>query len=210
MIAHRYVPVIAVSIALALVPTLIHSYSDSRPQDGRTAAAISPSLAGYSSVPAPRSATWGKRRFDSDDWMDRAYRAGARTVRLTVVRSYDPKSLYHHPELAIADGASFSGVRVTRAAGRPDVPVHVLTPAQGVNAAAAYVLHYRDRFVEDPILFQLRTAGELLVTPRQAMTIFFALERDPSGASPSAPADLLIAAIDDFLAQKIEPDSRTE
>jgi len=211
MIAHRYVPVICLLVALALVPTLIHSYSDNRQQDGRTAGAISTSLTNYSSTPTARNQTWGKRRFDSDDWMERTYSDGGRSLRLTVVRSYDPKSLYHHPELAIAGGATFAGTRVTRPAARPDVPVHVLTPAEGVDAAAAYVLHHGDRFVEDPILFQIRTAGRLLVAPRQAMTIFFVFERNPSGAgsAPSAPVDLLLAAVDDFLGQTPDLSSGT-
>ena len=203
MIAHRYVPIVCALLALALVPTLIHSYSDSRPHDGRTAAAVSTALAGYAATPTTRSATWGERRFDSDDWVERTYRDGKRSIRLTVVRSYDPKSLYHHPELAVADGTSFSGVQIVRPAARPDLPLHVLTPAPGVSATAAYVLHYNGRFVEDPILFQIRTASELLVTRRQAMTLFFALDQDPAGddSSRAALADLLTAAVDDFVAQ---------
>lgn len=203
MIAHRYVPLVCALLALALVPTFIHSYSENRPPDGHSAAALSAALASYSSTPTTRGPNWGKRRFDSDDWVERTYRTGTRSIRLTVVRSYDPKSLYHHPELAVADGTGFSGVQVIRPAERADMPVHVLTPAPGVNASAAYVLHYGGRFVNDPILFQIRTAGELLVTPRQAMTLFFALEREPSdgGSSTSAVTDLLIAALDDFLGQ---------
>jgi hypothetical protein len=203
MIAHRYVPAICVLLALALVPTLIHSYSDYRPQDGHTAAALSTTLAGFSSTPTTRGAMWGKRRFDSDDWMERTYQDGRRDVRLTVVRSYDPKRLYHHPELAIADGTGFAGVHIVHPKQRVDMPVHALTPAAGVDAAAAYVLHYGGRFVDDPILFQLRTAGELLVTPRQPMTLFFAIEHNLSdrGSAATAVVDVLIAAVDDFLAQ---------
>lgn len=211
MIAHRYIPVLCVLLAGALVPTFIHSYSDDLPQDGRTAAGISTGLAGLTSTPTTRNATWGQRRFDSEDWIERNYTNGTRTVRLTVVRSYDPKSVYHHPELAIVDSASFSGVQATRVPGRPDLPIHVLTPAPGQNAGAAYALHYGERFVEDPILFQIRTAGELLVGRRQAMTIFFALELPaPTDGSPlQAPTDLLVAAIDDFVAQKLDAESRT-
>ena len=212
MIAHRYLPAVCVLFACALVPTLIHSYSDALPHDGRTAAAIPTLLAGYTSTPTSRNATWGKRRFDSDDWIDRNYSKGSRRVRLTVVRSYDPKSLYHHPELAIDDSTAFSGVETQHDPARPDMPIHVLAPAAGVNAAAAYVLHYGDRFVDNPIVFQLLTAGELLVTKRQAMTIFFALERGSSevGSPLAPPVDLLLAAVDDFLGQTLETGSATE
>lgn len=207
MIAPRYLAPVSLLLGLALVPTLIHSYSGSLARDGRAAAALSVQLAGFSSMPTQRGARWAKRRFNSDDWVERTYRRGEASVRLTVVRSDDPKSLYHHPELAITDGTSFSGERLIALPARSDVPVHVLRPAPGVDASAAYVLHYNERFVEDPIAFQVRTAGELLVSPRQLMTIFFVFEgrRSPDGGISANAGDLLLAAIDDFLGQVPNP-----
>jgi hypothetical protein len=203
MIASRYLPAICALLALASVPTFIHSYSGAVARDGHTAA-VSPQLAEFTSTPSARGPRWGKRRFNSEDWIERDYRKGDASVRLTVVRSDDPKSLYHHPELAIADGTSFSGERIVQLPARPQVPIHVLRPANGVEATAAYVLHYGGRFVGNPIAFQLRTAGALLVRPRQMMTILFALEgrRPQDGAMSSAMSDLLLAALDDFLGQK--------
>ena len=106
-------------------------------------------------------------------------------MTLTVVRSYDLKALYHHPELAVAYGTSFEGARVEVLPGSPDIPVHVLRTGRESGPAAMYVLHYDDRFVSDPILFQIRTAGELLFKGRRAMTLFFV--RDPN---PPAGPDL--------------------
>jgi hypothetical protein len=208
MIAHRYVPVLCLLLAIALVPTLIHSYSGSVAVDGRRTTAIATTLAGYTSTPTTRAATWGKRRFDSNDWMERHYTNGGNTVRLTVVRSYDPKSLYHHPELAISYGEEFSGEEITRLSNRPEIPVHMLVPAGHEETAAAYVLHYGDRFVDNPIVFQIQTAGELLVSRRRPMTIFFAIANN---ADRAALTEVLVAAIDDFLAQKpgeVEPQTR--
>jgi hypothetical protein len=202
MISLRYVPAICLLGALALVPTIIHSYSARVQVDGLSAAAIPDSLAGYSSLPTTRNPTWGQRRFESDDWMERTYDNGTREVRLTVVRSYDPKSLYHHPELAVAYGTGFSGVRIEDLPERPEVPVHVLAPAPGVNAVGAYVLHYDGRFIADPIRFQIRTAGELLFSRRKAMTLFFATEQNaaPDAAfARLASAEILGAAIDAFV-----------
>jgi hypothetical protein len=206
MIAPRYLPTICVLLALASVPTFIHSYSGAVAGDSHTAV-ISTQLAGFSATPTGRGVRWGKRRFNSEDWIERDYRKGDSSVRLTVVRSHDPKSLYHHPELAIADGTGFAGERIVRAPARPEVPIHVLHPADGVEATAAYVLHYGDRFVDNPITFQLRTAGELLISPRQMMTILFAFEgrRPQDGAISSAMSDLLVAALDDFLGQRPNP-----
>lgn len=205
MISTRYLPAICLLVALALVPTIIHSYSDEALGDGLTTATIPVTLADFASVPSGRSATWGKQRFDSDDWIERTYASQADSVRLTVVRSYDPKRLYHHPELAIAYGTSFEGRETRPLPVRPDIPVHILRPAPGVAAHAMYVLHYDGRFVADPMMFQIRTAGELLFTRRKPMTLFFVL--DPSarvGADKEklGASRVLLAAIDSFLAQQ--------
>ena len=205
MIAPRYLPAICGLVALALIPTLVHSYSRDRGSDGLHSDAIPDSLADYAGRATTRNATWGKRRFDSDDWLERTYtHPGGDEVILTVVRSYDPKRLYHHPELAIAYGTNFDTLQTRPLTGRPELPVHVLSPAPGVNARAIYALHYDGRFIEDPIMFQIRTAGELLFSKRKPMTIFFVLD-------PSVPPDteidslgasrLLFAAIDSFLEQ---------
>src|SRR5687768_4247407 len=197
-------------MALALIPTIIHSYAGGMVVDGRLAATIPALLAGYSSVPSGRNATWGKRRFDSDDWIERNYSASGRpTIRLTVIRSLDAKSVYHHPELAVEDRASFVGERIRRFPERPDIPVHVLEPGQATRAAAMYALHYDDRFVENPILFQVRTAGELLFRPRQPMTLFFVLDSTAGQSGeqggevePEGSRQVLLAAIDAFLQQE--------
>lgn len=204
MISARYVPVVCVLLAVALVPTVIHTYAADPWSDGRTAGAISSTLAGYTGLPSDRHPGWGQRRFGSDDWVERTYARNNHEVRLTVVRSYDPKTLYHHPELAIAYGYSFAGLDTRHFESHPDVPVHVLRPNVGERARAMYALHYDDRFIDNPILFQLRTAGELLFTPRKPMTIFFVLdalaEPDADAAAPAL-SPLLFAAIDEFRAQ---------
>jgi hypothetical protein len=204
VISPRYVPAICVLLALALVPTIMHSYSADRAIDGRTTAAIPTALAGYQSTPTDRNAGWGKRRFNSEDWLERDYTDGRNRVRLTVVRSFDAKSVYHHPELAIAYSKGFAGSEVRRAADRPEVPIQVLKPAPGNQAIAMYALHYGTRFIDNPIVFQLRTAGELLVTRRKPMTLFFvvddrATEEETFEHSPAR--TVLFAAIDGFLRQ---------
>ena len=201
MISYRYISAVCALLALALVPTLIHSYSEPVIADGRHTRMIPDVLDGTASVPTDRSATWGKRRFDSDDWFERTYsnpETGKR-LRLTVVRSLDAKSVYHHPELAVSDGTTFVGAETQRFEGRPEVPVHVLKPAPGVSSHALYALHYDDRFVEDPITFQLRTAGELLFSRRQPMTLFFVFDAHSPDGDIKAAAQLLFAAVDSFL-----------
>jgi hypothetical protein len=206
MMSDRYIHAICVLLALALVPTLIHSYSSNPPAASGLTTAIPMVLAGAPSVQSDRSATWGKRRFDSDDWIERQYSdpKGGVPLRLTVVRSYDAKSVYHHPELAVAYGTSFVGQETRRFASHPEIPVHVLKAEYGVHAAGLYVLHYETRFVDDPLAFQIRTAADLLVSRRKPMTLFFVLdpEAPPSESVEQSPAaTLLFHAIDAFLGQ---------
>jgi hypothetical protein len=208
----RHAPILCVLVGLALVPAVIHSYVGVTGDDGRTTAAIPLALAGYVGQPSGRNETWGKRRFDSDDWMERRYvslgRADPGTpadATLTVVRTYDLKAVYHHPELAVAYGRSFLSHEVVRLADRPHMPVHVLRGAgEGDRAAAFYVLHYDDRFIEHPLRFQIEVAGRLLVSPRMPMTLFFVLVPGVSheiGIDQLAASQLLMAAVDSFLVQ---------
>lgn len=199
MISTRFLPALCALAAVTLVPVLIHSYSEMTISDGRSLAAIPESLTGYSGNPSGRNKTWGQRRFGSDDWIERIYRSGNDEVKLTVIRSYDTKSLYHHPELAVSYGPSYNTSEVKRFAQRPDVPVHVLyAPSRTV---VMYALLYGDRFVEEPIRFQLGLAGELLFSGRRAMTLFFLTDEHipPDTTIEALPSmGLFFEAIDRF------------
>jgi hypothetical protein len=80
----------------------------------------------------------------------------------------------------------------------------VLKPGPGVEAEGLYVLHYDSRFVENPILFQIRLAGELLFTRRKPMTLFFVFDpqgRDPQQIENSASLKLLLSAVDAYVSR---------
>jgi hypothetical protein len=205
VISHRYVPATCALLLLALIPTIIHSYTPVAGGDDRMVDTIPADLARFTSVPSDRNATWGKRRFRSDNWMEREYRAraGGGSVTLTVIQTYDAKSVYHHPELAVADGIAFVGEDIVRLPERPDIPLHVLKPGPGVSASAAYVLRYDTRFIDDPIGFQIRNAGEMLFKRRQPMTLFFAFHPGTTrdGQSNAPTTAVLLAAIDAFLSR---------
>jgi hypothetical protein len=203
MISSRFVPAVCALVAIALVPTYIHSYARSTVPDGRTTGSISESLAQYRGTASGRNVTWGKRRFDSDDWVERIYRSSNDEVKLSVIRSYDPKSLYHHPELAVSYGPSYVTTEVTRLSQRPDIPVHVRSTAGSDRTVALYALHYGDSFVQDPIRFQLRTAVELLFSGRKPMTLFFLTDESvPAGVEVDAlpSIGLFLEAIEQFVA----------
>lgn len=204
MIAPRFATAVCVLIVLALVPTMIHSYAGVVVEDGRRASDLPERLAGFSSRPSDRSETWGQRRFESNDWVERVYYTPKGEVTLTVVRSYDLKALYHHPELAVAYGASFDSASVEALPDRPDMPIHVLGTELETGPGAFYVLHYDGRFVSDPIWFQISTAFELLFRGRRAMTLSFAQTTGMSGnvdLGKEPAVAVLLAAVDSFVNQ---------
>ena len=203
----RFAAPVALVLLLALLPTAIHSYVGLRADDGLTITAIPETLDGFVGTKTTRNPTWGQRRFDATEWIERNYRSGSRDVRLVVVRSFDLKKLYHHPELAVAYGTDLRAAGITRIPSGPDA-VHVLESAGGPRQIALYTLMYDDGFVEDPIWFQLRTAGKLLVSGRKQMTLFFAHQADvPDGdaAEKSAAAVVLKSAVAAFRQQRVSP-----
>lgn len=203
MMSSRYAPAVCVALVLALIPTIIHSYVGAVASDALTTATVPLVLGEYRGEPTKRDADWGRRRFESHDWFERQYASTDDSVVLTVIRSYDLKALYHHPELAVAYRfASFSGSRIEALQDHPDMPVHILTNEDG-GPIGLYVLHYDGRFIADPIRFQIRTAGELLFTGRKPMTLFFVRDDAvPDGADPlKLPAARLLAgAVGAFVA----------
>jgi hypothetical protein len=204
MISTRFaVPVVAL-LALAAVPTVIHSYMPSTISDGRSVRDIPLDLADQRGTQTKRRATWGEDRFGSTDWSDRSY-GGTAGVKFFIGRSLDPKRLYHHPELALDYGETYGAGTTIRLPQRSDIPVHVLRGAEGnARRLALYALHYEDQYVEDPILFQLRTSFRLLFTRRQPMTLFFLAQdlRADETVETSRAAALLLSAIDAFEKQK--------
>ena len=202
MISTRYLIPVLLLLALAAMPTVIHSYRDSSVHDGRSTGAIPMTLAGERGAPTTRRPGWGEDRFSATDWTERRY--GTPEVKLFVGRSFDPKRLYHHPELAVDYGPSYRDGGVIRLAPRPDVPVHVLTSGgDNRGRVAMYVLHAGDGYIDDPIRFQLRSSFQMLFSGRRAMTLFFAAQDVPPDrpVETSRAAALLLAAVAAFEAQ---------
>jgi hypothetical protein len=193
----RFASAVAVLLALTLIPTLIHSYVGLTANDGLQAARIPSTLDGQPGSPTARRPEWVMKNFDSEDWIERRYLGnGDRT--LFVVRSFDLKRLYHHPELAIAYGDSYAPVSVVRLPQRPGVPLHTLRSLSGRPPTSMYTLLYDGAYVEHPVAFQLRTSLELLFSRRKAMTLFFVRDASVQAEEPtreSAAARLLFDAM---------------
>ena len=201
MISTRFAPAVCAVVALALIPTIIHSYAGMVVNDGRSTASIPTTLAGFTSVPSSRDAEWGKRRFESDDWFERRYLSGSDEVLLTVLRSYDLKRLYHHPELDVAYGAGYLSEAIVELRDAPGVPVRVLRTSAETGGTAVYVLHYGDAYVANPLWLQVQVAGELLFSGRRPMTLIFArdLRGQRTGGVDSYPSSrVLVDALKSF------------
>jgi Protein of unknown function (DUF3485) len=205
MISGRHAAAVAVLLALALIPTAIHSYWGVVVHDGRRASQVPANLEGMPSTPTARKAPWVMNNFQSDDWIERTYRAGSDDVVLFVGRSYDAKRLYHHPELALLRGYETAPAGTTYAERRPDIPLHLVTTERGgERGVAVYALLYDGTFIANPVAFQLKSSAELLVGGRKPMTLFMAsdLVGARARATESPAARVLLAAIAAFEAQR--------
>lgn len=196
---------VALVLLLALLPTAIHSYVGLRIEDGLLTSAIPETLAGFYSTKTTRNATWGERRFSSQDWIERTYHSSGTDVRLAVVRSFDLKKLYHHPELAVAYGVDLRPTGIQRLdSDAGPVLLHTFESAASPRQVVMYGLMYDRQFIEDPVWFQLRTAGTLLVGGRRQMTMFFVHQPDVRGTvawDQTAAATVVRAAIEAFAQQ---------
>ncbi len=197
-IATRYLPATAVMLALTLVPTVVHTYVGLSASDGKTSAIVALRLNGVNEVETGRHVEWVRESFGTDDFIERRY---GPDVTLFVARSYDPKRLYHHPELAVAYGRRFDSASVIRLSTPVGViPMHVLS---GEDELACYALLYDGRFVESPLRFEMSHALGTLIGPRKQMTLFFAHGRASATPADSEIARILVGAIQSFLTQPV-------
>lgn len=204
MISTRYAIPVCILLALALIPTIIHSYIDAKLNDGKSVNNIAITLNNFTSVPAKRNASWGIDIFSSTDWFERVYHDKQyHKVRLFTARSYDHKRLYHHPELALSYGHSLSKRGILNISNSPEIPVHLLSNDDN-SMLAAYVLLYNGEFVSDPISHQLGDSMRLLVNARKPMTLFYASQSNlpfNTQFEQSDLASLLSLAIQSFQSQ---------
>ena len=170
----RYARITLVLLLVALVPTIVNSYIGAVADDGPVLAETVPaSPDGFTSVPTNRRDASIRRSFDSTDWVERRYVRGADDVTVLVVRSFDMKRLYHHPELAVTSGTEYRPGRVEQMEGATGpLNVHVLEGQR--SGITTYALVYGDETVAQPLWFQLRVAPELLLRGRRPLTLVMA------------------------------------
>lgn len=174
MISSRYALPVILLLALALIPTVIHSYFKLLIDDGRSVENIPLSFSDFLSKPNNQL---NDRRvngiFGSKDWIDRTYvnSSGVR-IRLFVARSFDYKRLYHHPELGLSSGTDLRSEGVLMLHRKPEMPIHLFQNNDG-RGQAGYVLLHEGDFIKEPLLYQISNALKQLVSARKAMTLFY-------------------------------------
>lgn len=125
----------------------------------------------------PEEPPWLSEAFDTDDWaVRRVIDDSGSEIVLYVVRSFDWKRLYHHPELAIAHGHDLRYSGVSRLREAPEVPLHTLRGQ--ANGVAVYSLVYDEVPIAEPIREQLYLGLKVLFRPRRPMTLVFGLRRN--------------------------------
>ena len=200
MISTRFAAPTFVLTSLALVPTVLHTYMNDKLRAETRLEQLAVQVDTDSGQQTERTTEWALRKFDTDDWMQRAYFNGE--VVLTIVRTYDPKRIYHHPELAVAYPDDYLPEHVLRVPARSTVPVHVLTGQNdSADRRSMYVLEYDGTYVVDPLRFQLRSAFQSLFSARKPMTLIYVHERAHArrdDAQTSRGARVLVAALDEM------------
>jgi hypothetical protein len=196
VIASRYLPATAVLLAVALVPTILHSYVGITASDGKSSGIIARNLHGIEGIDTSRRAVWVNEQYGTADFIERQY---GPDVTLFVARGYDAKRLYHHPEIGVAHGRRFEPEYLAHVSTtHGPVPVHVLI---GEDGLACYALLYDEQFVESPFRFEAAHILTTLIGPAKEMTLFFARGSAAANPSESSAVRILVAAIESFMSQ---------
>ncbi|MDJ0787140.1 MAG: hypothetical protein QNK05_10070 [Myxococcota bacterium] len=207
--SRRFVPHIALLIVALAIPTLLHSQGGFRMEDCDDVDAIFPQR----SDPMWDSFWDGDRRkrgFDNATRDGGAWAEGSQLmpggtrVNWLIVRSYDPKRIYHRPARNLVEGGQIGALEIERVeAGELTIPIRWLRYETGVSqvqrrVAAGHVLVYGGRPIENPYMAQLLSAPMQLFLGRMPMTLYLAYARVESAEVERAGAD-----VRDFLKQAV-------
>ncbi len=175
MISGRYAVPLVVLLLGALLPTVRHSYlGHIEVAPAVTEALVPVVVAGVTGVPHTLPASGMVGAYDAQSWAERVYQApGGGRVSLFVVRGFDHKKLYHHPELGVLRGRTFGPLRKGVLTGQRAQPIYLLQNATS-GESAVYALLYGDQWVADPYVHQVASALGTLWTGRRPLTLLFA------------------------------------
>jgi hypothetical protein len=184
-VSKRYAGHVLVCVVPVLVIVVIHSYIGLQVEDCRELSGLFPNAAGDTS--SPRRDARMREVFDAVQWEEGTLdtTVPASQMKFSIIRSYDPKKIYHHPEISLVRGATPArrDVEYIDAEGER-VPVHraYYNPAS-TTALVAFILIYHSRPVDNPYLSQIRSAPLQFVRGSYPMTLFFVSAQAPASAT---------------------------
>ncbi len=181
----RYVVPLSICLFVTLIPVVVHSYIRAQVEDCSNSWAFFPGPS-HASLAERRRDDWMRDRFQSDQWHEGSFfRVGAR-FDVSIIRSYDPKRLYHRPENSLVEHAVVKSRKVESVqADSGSLPIHRAYYEDSDPAIlAAYVLVYRSAPIADPYWSQLRAAPVELFLGRRPMTLFFIQAHGPRSSLP--------------------------
>ncbi|NOT11647.1 MAG: hypothetical protein HOP23_07445 [Methylococcaceae bacterium] len=201
MISSRYAGPVAIILALATIPTVIHNYLGLTKDDGVTVKTINPIVENFTSSPSKRNAGYGEETFGSKDWLERIYTNNeGKSVRLFIVKGYDHKRLYHHPELALSYAKDLRSRGQIHLDTNPGIPVNLLKNDNRPNTAA-FALFYDGKFISNPIKHQILDSLNMLISPKKPMVLFYVSDDNPpqdNNFNQTVSALLITKAIEDY------------
>lgn len=167
-VSGRRLLALSILLALVFVPTALHSYGTYRvPVSGLSPVVLPEAVEGSVGVDVERHATWAKDAFDADVWLERRYDLSSGPVTVFLVRGYDLKKIYHHPEIAVLRGRSLERARTGEIEGEPVYVLRNLTDGESM----VYALIYDGDWVGSPLRLQVYSALTSLWRGRRPVTL---------------------------------------
>ncbi len=173
----RYVPHIVALIVLAAIPTLLHSLGRFDVDDcANSPALLAPPDAAHAPLLSAEERVHLDNYWGAGNWSAGALDGGDQDQRLryVIVRSFDPKAVYHWPEARVVDHrhSSRSLEEVTIDGMR--LPVHraFYEPQGSRTTVVAYLLVYDAQAVGNPYLAQLLAGPKQVLLGRRPMWLF--------------------------------------
>ena len=187
-VSFRYVRPVGLLLALASVPVIAHSVIGLASE---TCADPKTLLAGFDAPePSPARAEFLRSVMHMSEFAEGSVTRDGRTTGLDylVLRSWDPKRLYHRPEQRLLKGAITKGTNWEwLEAGDGKLPIQSVEYDELLiehhKPAAAYLLVYDGEPVSNPYWAQIRSSLRQLLQGRQPMTLYFVYGtggRDPA------------------------------
>ena len=201
MISIRYAGPVALLLALASIPTVIHNYLGLTRDDGVSIKTINPVLENFTSSPSKRNPNYGEETFGSEDWVERVYTNDeGKSIRLFVAKGYDHKRLYHHPELALSYAKDLRNFGKTALEFNTAIEVSLLKN-DSRTISAAFILLYNGNPISNPIKHQILDSINLLISPKRPMALFYVSDDNTpenKDFNQTAAALLMTKAIKDY------------